>query len=96
MLLGHFCCKREEFLERLRIVAYVHCSTGKHVRWPHQHRIADLVQELVHVFFCRKLSPFRLIHVQSIHDGREFVPVLSLIYVLSACSKNMHTMIEQP
>ncbi len=76
----------------LLIVADVHRGAGKHVGRPDENREANLLDEIVNLVNCCELAPFRLVDSKAVHNAGELVAVLSLVYVLSRCSKDRDIM----
>ena len=76
IFLRHFRGQFQERVQLLGIVAYVHRGARKHVGGTDQHRVADLLDELVHFVHVRKLFPCRLVDAQLVEHARKLVPVL--------------------
>ena len=90
MLARHFGRHCEELAQVALVVAYVHRGAGQHVGRAHEHRIADLGDESVHVFHSRKLAPARLVYAQLVHYAGEFVAVLRPVDILCGRSEYRH------
>ena len=93
VLLRYFRRQAEEVTEFLLVVADIHSGSGKHVRRSHQHREANLPDEIVHLVDGRKLTPFRLVNPEVVHDAGEFVAVLGLVDVLGGGAENRNVVL---
>ena len=64
IFLGNLGSHFQEVLQFFFIVAYIHCSTGKHIRRTHQYRIAYFLNEALHIFQTGKFLPSRLVDTE--------------------------------
>ena len=69
----------QEVFQFFFIVAYVHRSTGEHVRRTHQYRIAHLLYKAFHIFQAGEFLPSRLVDAQLVEHGRELVTVFGTV-----------------
>ena len=79
IFLGNLGSHFQEVLQFFFIVAYIHCSTGKHIRRTHQYRIAYFLNEALHIFQTGKFLPSRLVDAELVEHGREFITVLCAV-----------------
>ena len=90
MLLGDLHGKFQKMMQVFVAVAYVHRCSGKNVGGANQYGEAHLLHETVYVREGCEFAPFRLVYAESVHDGREFVPVLGPVDVLGPGAQNPH------
>ncbi|ROV99906.1 hypothetical protein VMCG_06224 [Cytospora schulzeri] len=76
-------------LELILAVNDSHGGTGQDVTGSDEHRVADLVSELLSRLDGGELLPCGLVKANAIEDGRELLSVLSLVDILGVSTENV-------
>ena len=69
----------EELIELLLIGTYIHCGAGEHIGRPNENRVADSVDEFLHIVHRGQGAPFRLVNTDTIQHSRELIAILGIV-----------------